>query len=135
MTTAMAIQLAASLLVILFLARLSHWLGLGGDNRIRDTATAKRLASEANNGFVATDVALDRAGIGALLKDADGRHMLIRRNGAHFVGRLLDTTDFIRLDQGFLTIGTPEKRFGRVTLNLEEKAQYWASGLRHLRHA
>jgi hypothetical protein len=134
MMLSMAIQLAASFLVVLFMAWLSHWLGLGGDRRICDAATAMRLASEAYNGFDATDVALDRAGFGALLKDSGGRHMLIRRNGAHFVGRLLDSTADIRLDQGFLTIATSEKQFGRVTLNLGEKAQYWASGLRHLHH-
>jgi hypothetical protein len=38
----------------------------------------------------------------------------------------------IRLDQNFLTVGTGERTFGTVTLNLGERAQYWAAGLRHL---
>ena len=75
---------------------------------------------------------LPSAGIGALLKDAGGRQMLIRRHGAGFVGRLLDRKVDARLDRNFLTIGTGEKTFGKVTLDLGEAAQYWAAGLRHL---
>ena len=37
-----------------------------------------------------------------------------------------------RLDQNFLTIGTGEKTFGSITLNLGDAAQYWAAGLRHV---
>lgn len=83
-------------------------------------------------GFKPVAVALDRAGIGALLKDGEGRQMLIRRNGANFVGRLLDRHVVARLDRNFLTIGTGERTFGTITLDLGPDAQYWASGLRHL---
>jgi hypothetical protein len=128
------IQLGFSLVAILGLALLARWLGLGGDVRIRDADHAKQLANEAVFGFTPVDMALDRAGIGALMKDADGRQLLLRRHGAHFVGRLLDPDVEARLDQNFLTLGTGEKTFGTITLNLGEKAQYWAAGLRHLRH-
>jgi hypothetical protein len=133
MSTAQLIQLAASLVAVLALGWLCRWMGLGGDVRIRDEAHARALASEAVYGFDASDVALDRAGIGALLKDRNGRQMLLRRNGAAFVGRLLDPKVEARLDQQFLTIGTGERLFGSVTLNLGDQAQYWASGLRHLK--
>ncbi len=75
---------------------------------------------------------LDKAGMGVLMKDASGRHMLIRRHGAAFVARLLDRHSESRLDHNFLTIGTGEKTFGKVTLNLGKDAQYWAAGLRHM---
>ena len=65
--TAQLIQLAASLAAILLLAWGCGKLGLGGDVRLRDEAEARRLAGEALCGFEATDRALDRAGIGALL--------------------------------------------------------------------
>jgi hypothetical protein len=126
------IKLAASLAAILFLAWLAQSMGLGGDIRIRDEKHAKALAAEAVCGFDAVDVALDRARIGALLRDADGRQMLLRRHGVKFVGRLLDAKVQARLDQDFLTIGTSETNFGNVTLNLGEKAQVWAAGLRHV---
>ncbi len=128
------IQLGASLVAILVLAWLARQMGLGGDVRIRDADQARALAAEAVPGFEAVDVALDRAGIGALLKDANGRQLVLRRHGAHFVGRVLDPRVIARLDQHFLTIGTSEKNFGSITLNLGEQAQYWAAGLRHLRH-
>jgi hypothetical protein len=126
------IKLGVSLLSILALAGLAKLLNLGGDLRIRDEDHARALAQEAVFGFVATDIVIDRAGMGALLKDAQGRQMLLRRHGAAFVGRMLDRRLEARLDQNFLTIGTGEKTFGSITLNLGDAAQYWAAGLRHV---
>lgn len=126
-------KLAGSIAAILFLAWLAKRLGLGGDVRIRDEAHARALAEEAICGFEPAEVVLDRAGIAALLKDANGRHLLIRRHGAQFAGRLLDGHATSRLDQNFLTIGTAEKTFGKITLNLGADAQYWAAGLRHMK--
>lgn len=126
------IQLGISLAAVLFVAAIAWWLKLGGDARIRNEEQARMLADQAVCGFRPVAVTLDRAGIGALLRDADGRQMLIRRNGAHFVGRLLDRNVVARLDRNFLTIGTGERTFGTITLDLGPDAQYWASGLRHL---
>ena len=66
------------------------------------------------------------------MRDADGRHLLVRRHGVQWVGRLLDHHNEARLDQNFLTVGTGEKTFGSVTLNLGAQASHWAAGLRHL---
>ena len=128
-------KLGGSLAAILALAGLARWLGLGGDLRLQDADHARRLAGEAVYGFDAVDIALDRAGMAALLKDAQGRQMLLRRHGAMWVGRLLDGACDARLDRDFLTIGSGEKRFGSVTLQLGEAAQVWAAGLRNLRNA
>lgn len=125
-------KLAASLAAIFFVAWLVRRMGLGGDVRIRDQEHARQLAEQAVCGFEAVDLAIDRAGIGALLRDAQGRQLVLRRHGAHFVGRLLDSSTQSRLDQGFLTIGTSDSHFGKVTLNLGEKAQIWAAGLRRI---
>lgn len=126
------IQVGASLLAILALAWLTRRMGLGTDVRIRDEAQAQALARAAVAGFEPADLALDRAGIGALLRDPAGRVMLLRRHGAHFVARLLDNHADARLDHNFLTIGSGEKTFGTVTLDLGEQAQIWASSLRRL---
>lgn len=126
-------ELVGSIAAILFLAWLARHWSLGGDVRIADAAHARALADEAHCGFEPVDVVIDKAGIAALLKDAQGRHMLIRRHGAQFVARLLDRHSESRLDQNFLTIGTGESSFGKITLNLGNEAQYWASGLRHLK--
>jgi len=131
--TAELVKLAGSIVAILFLWWLARHWQLGGDARIRSEEEARAIADEIVCGFDATDVAIDRAGIGALLRDANGRHLLIRRHGALWAGRLLDRHSETRLDQNFLTVGTGERTFGAVTLNLGEKAQYWAAGLRHLR--
>ncbi len=129
---AQLLQLGASLAAILLLAWGCQKLGLGGDIRIRDAAEARRLAREAVCGFEAADLALDRAGIAALLRDRQGRVMLLRRHGAHFAARLLDSHAFARLDRNFLTIGSGEAAFGSVTLDLGDQAQVWAGSLRRL---
>lgn len=125
-------KFAGSLVAILAVASLARWLDLGGDLRIRDADQARFLANAAVEGFEPVDIALDRAGIGALLRDGEGRQMLLRRHGAAWVGRLLDERTEARLDRDFLTIGTGEKAFGTVTLHLGEAAGVWAAGLRRL---
>ena len=129
---AQLIQLGASLAAILLLAWLSRWLGLGRDVRLQDEAEARQLAQAALCGFVAAELVIDRAGIGALLRDQQGRVMLLRRHGAHFAARLLDSHAFARLDHNFLTVGTGEVRFGQITLDLGDQAAVWASSLRRL---
>lgn len=129
---AMALQLVGSLIAILLLAWLAKRLGLGGDARIRSEDEARELANEAIDGFEPRDIAIDRAGMGALLRDEDGRVLLLRRHGTHFASRLLDGHAHTRLDQGFLTLATSDKRFGSVTLDLGPKASEWAASLRRL---
>ncbi len=126
------VQLLLSLGAILLVGWIVSRLGLGGDVRLRDEAQARELAAASLCGFVPTDVALDRAGIGALIRDTTGRVMVLRRHGAHFAARLLDSHAFARLDHNFLTIGTGEARFGAITLDLGDQAQVWASSLRRI---
>jgi hypothetical protein len=125
-------QFVASLGAILALAWLAHRLDLGGDERLRDENAARRLAGEALDGFEPVAIALDRAGIGALARDASGRVMLLRRHGAKWAARLLDSHAHTRLDRTFLTVATGERTFGAVTLDLGDQAQVWAASLRHL---
>jgi hypothetical protein len=127
------LKLAGSIIAILFLAWLARAWQLGGDLRIRSEEEAREIADNILCGFDAVEVAIDKAGIAALLRDARGRHLLIRRHGAHFAGRLLDCHTQTRLDQNFLTVGTGDRWFGSSTLNLGNEAQRWAAGLRHLR--
>ena len=128
----MAIQLAGSLVAILLLAALVGWLGLGGDVRLRGEAEARELARAADYTFDPVEIALDRAGIGALLRDASGRVMLLRRHGVHFPARMLTSHQGTRLDRNFLTIATSESTFGAVTLDLGPEAAAWAGSLRRL---
>jgi hypothetical protein len=124
---------AGSIAAILFIAWLARVLRLGGDVRIRSEEQAREIANETCCGFDPVEIAIDKAGIAALLRDADGRHLLVRRHGVQWAGRLLDRHNDSRLDQNFLTVGTGEKTFGSVTLNLGSQASHWAAGLRHLK--
>lgn len=127
-----AIQLVASVVLILLVSWLAAALKLGNDVRLKGEAEARELAATAVCGFDPVDLALDRAGIGALLRDSRGRVMLLRRHGAQFAARILDSHAFARLDRNFLTVGTGESTFGQVTLDLGDKAQVWAASLRRL---
>lgn len=125
-------QILVSLVAIFGLAWLASRMGLGGDVRLRDEGEARELAQAALCGFEPVDTALDRAGIGALLRGADGRIVLLRRHGAHFATRVLTSHEGSRLNRNFLTIATGERTFGTVTLDLGNRAQEWAGSLRRL---
>lgn len=129
---AQAAQVLVSLAAILALAWLAGRMGLGGDVRLRDEGEARELAQAALCGFEPVDTALDRAGIGALLRGSDGRIVLLRRHGVHFAARVLTSHEGARLDRNFLTISTGERTFGTVTLDLGGRAQEWAGSLRRL---
>jgi hypothetical protein len=125
-------KLGLSLVAILAVAGLVHWLKLGGEARIRDAAHAIRLAEEAEVGFGGNAVALDRAGFAAIVRNAAGRQMLVRAHGTQFAARTIDATFSGRLDKEFLTLTAPERTFGSVTLRLGKDAGLWASRLREL---
>lgn len=126
------VQIGGSLVAILALAGIARWLQLGEDVRLRDKDEARALAEAAVCGFDPVEIALDRAGIGALLRDAQGRVLLLKRHGARFAARLLSGHRDSRLDRNFLTVSTGDKRFGTVTLDLGAEAGVWAASLRRL---
>lgn len=130
MTQAELIQLGASLLAVFFVAWLVGRMGLGADPRIEDEAHAIRLAEEAEAGFRGVEVARDRAGFAAIVRNAEGRMMLVRAHGNHFVARPVDGSVEGRLDKDFLTLTMPERTFGAVTLQLGKDAGMWASRMR-----
>lgn len=127
-----ALELAAALTAIGLLVLLAVAIGLGGDRRLGGEDEARRLAEASLAGFHPAEVGLDRAGIGALVRDDQGRIMLIRRHGVHFAARLLDSHAGSRLDQNFLVVSSGERRFGTITLDLGAQAQVWVTHLRRL---
>jgi hypothetical protein len=129
---AQLIQLAASLIAIFVIAWLARRMGLGGEARISGRDHALRLAAEGHYGFAGSDAAIDRAGYSALVRDDQGRHVLIIVKGNKFVTRMIRPPIEGRLDQKLLTLDLREPDCPPVTLNLGDQAQYWASGLRHV---
>lgn len=127
-----ALQAIGSLIAVLLVFAVVRALGMGSDVRIADEAEARALAEEARCGFDPVDVALDRARIGALLRNSAGEVMLIRRHGARFAARVLSSHAGARLDRGFLTLSTEDPHFGSITLDLGDRAQVWAASLRRL---
>ena len=132
MTVQDVIQLGASLIAVFFVAWLVRKMGLGADPRIEDADHAIRLAEDAEAGFGGIEVARDRAGFAAIVRNAEGRMMLVRAHGNHFAARPVDAAVVGRLDKDFLTLAMPEKTFGAVTLHLGKEAGMWASRMRDL---
>ncbi|MGV3729178.1 MAG: hypothetical protein ACO1NN_00265 [Sphingopyxis sp.] len=130
--TAVLVQTGASLVAVLFVAWLVGRIGLGADPRIEDAAHAIRLAEEAEAGFGGVEVARDRAGFAAIVRNAEGRMLLLRAHGNFFAARPVDASVIGRLDKDFLTLTTPEKTFGAVTLQLGKDAGMWASRMREV---
>lgn len=126
------IQIGGSFVAILVLAWIARRLRLGGDARIRSDDDVRELADEALHGFEPADIAIDRAGMGALARDSRGRVLLLRRHGSHFAGRLLDSHAYTRLDRGLLTLATSDRTFGTVTFDLGDQAPAWAASLRRI---
>lgn len=129
---AIVLQAAGSLVAVLLVFALVRALGMGSDVRITDETEARALAEAARCGFDPVEVALDRARIGALLRNRAGEVMLIRRHGARFAARVMSSHAGARLDRGFLTLSTEDPHFGSITLDLGDKAQVWAASLRRL---
>ena len=129
---ATALQALGSLIAVLLLFLVVRAMAMGADVRIADEAEARALAEQARCGFEPVDVALDRARIGALLRNGQGEVMLVRRHGARFAARVLSSHAGARLDRGFLTLSTDDPHFGSITLDLGDQAQVWAASLRRL---
>lgn len=128
----LVLMLAGSLVAIPLLAWLARRLGLGGDVRLRSESEAGELAAAAVCGFIPVEVALDRGGIGALLRDAQGRVLLLRRHGVHYIARQLTDHASIRLDRHLLVIAPDKPFLAPLTLDLGPAAQVWAGSLRRL---
>lgn len=123
---------AASLVTILLVSWLVKRIGLGTDPRITSPAHAFAIADSVICGFDGTEAAVDRAGYGALVRNAKGQQMLIRAHGNFFVGRLLDPSFTGRLSHTQLTLESSERRFGSTTLDLGKDAQLWTARLREV---
>jgi hypothetical protein len=117
-------QFLASLAAILVLAWLARRLGLGRDIRIRDEQHARLLADEVICGFEAQEIALDRSGSAALLRDQAGRVILVKVHGAQFAGRLLGRGSSAAIWEDFgkssLEADSGERLFGKALLDVDD---------------
>ena len=126
------VQLAGSLVAILVLAGIARALKLGAAPEIADEDHAMHLAREADSAFAPVEATRSKDGSGAILADAQGRIMVLRRHGAHFAARVLQPGASARADDGLLVVVTAERRFGAVTLALGHAAESWESRIEAL---
>jgi len=107
-------------------------MGLGRDIRIRDESHARMLADEAIYGFEAQQIALDRSGRAALLRDRAGRVILVKVHGAQFAGRLLGPRSSATIweDGGrtSLEADSGERLFGKALLDVDDP-EIWVNAI------
>ena len=125
------LQFLGSLVAILALGGIAHWLGLGPSPRLADEAAARVAADEAVSGFTPTAISLDRDGHGALMRDAAGRILLLRPHGVHFAGRVLSPYARAYRDGAALVIDSAEKRYGAARLEVDD-ASTWVDAIEAL---
>lgn len=122
------LQFAGSLLAILLLAGIARALHLGAPPKLRDDAAALFHADQAVDGFDPVEIARDRDGNGAILRDRQNRILLLKPHGAHFAARLATPRMVAKIQDGMLIIQTGERRFGDVSLQVGN-APYWADAI------
>ncbi len=127
----LVLQFAGSLAAVLLLVFVAWRLGFGDEPEVADKAEARELADNALCGFEAAEIALDRAGRGALLRDGNGRIMLLAPHGNHFIGRLLDARTVARMHADRLEITTGEQRVATAALDVAD-AEAWCRTINSL---
>lgn len=129
------LQFLASLVAILALAGIARWLELGGRPRLDDDHSVGRAAGEAVFGYEPVEIARDHYGRGAIMRDADGRMLLLKPHGNRFAGRMLTPGARARIwrDPGkaSLEVDCGERRFGTVQLEIEQP-EAWAEAINRL---
>lgn len=135
------LQTAGSLVAILALAGIARWLRLGGNPLLADESALRHAAGEVADGFEPVEFATTPDKAAALVWDAEGRIMIIKRHGNRFAGRVLGPDAKARLwrEPGVtaLEVDCGEPRFGKVFLDLPDP-EAWADAINRLderRHA
>jgi hypothetical protein len=120
------LKFLGSILAVGGLVAIAWRLRLGGSGAaLADEGEARELADNAICGFAAAEVALDARGKGALLRDGDGRIVLLRPHGVHFAARLLDRASTVKRAGPILTIATGETTFAPAQIDLGDAAETW----------
>ena len=122
------LQFLGSLVAILALAAIARAMKLGPERRLTSPEEAVEAAEQAVSGFGAVALALDADSRGALLRDAQGRVLLLRPHGTHFAGRVLTAAARARLESDVLVIDTAEKRYGAARLRVDD-ADAWMQAI------
>ncbi|WP_271078936.1 hypothetical protein [Aurantiacibacter sp. MUD61] len=83
------IKIGASLLAILALVALVHFLGFSRGGLLQTEGDAEEFFRLAAGGFVPVDIAICDERTGALARDADGRLAVLLAHGGTFIARVL----------------------------------------------
>ena len=124
------LTLIGSLAAVFAVAGLVWAMGMGRGAAITDSEAAERLAREAQSGFVPHAAIVGRDHRAALVLGADEAIILLRVHGAQIAARVLRSLTQVERRDGVLIIGTGERLFGDVILDLgADQARHWEAVL------
>ncbi|MBH5321537.1 hypothetical protein [Aurantiacibacter sediminis] len=123
------ITIGASLLAILALVALVHFLGFSRGGVLQTDSDAEGFFRLAAGGFAPLDIAINDQRTGALARDANGRLAVLLAHGGSFIARVLgDEASFAwegkRLSITDQTIGPRS-----LVLQFDNSAPDWVKGL------
>lgn len=121
-----------SLVAILALSGIARWLRLGRAPRLANEDEARFAANEAIDGFEPVRIALDHQGAGAIMEDRAGRLLLLKPHGNFFAARTAALSWTARQHGNQLTIDSGERRFGTVSLMLDDPG-YWVAAIERVK--
>lgn len=107
-----------SFIIILAVTALVRGLRLG-EVRLESRAQAFDWAAKNVPFFAPVDAIISEDGQGALVSDANGRIVLIKRHGAKFAGRLLERPLDIAREGPIWCVGSGDQQFGRVRMQFD----------------
>lgn len=120
-----AIQFAASLVAVAAMVLVVHLAGFSRTARLLSEQEARDIAQLAPGGFCADRIALDKSGRGAIAADAEGRLVLLRSHGAHFVPEAVEPAA-VHCDGEALLIDSQGRPAIRLAIGPD--AVRWAQG-------
>lgn len=111
-----------SFIIILVVTALVRMLRLG-EVRLENRAMACHWAAKNIPFFVPDDAIISEDSQSALVNDADGRIVLIKRHGSKFAGRLLTPPIDAERHGAMWQINSNDKHFGKVSMQFDIAGQ------------
>ena len=127
----LVVQFGGSLIAIFALYARARALRLVGKPVLESHDSVRFAASEVEDGFEPERIAIAKGGIAALVSDAQGRIMVIKRHGNRFAGRILTSQARVSEEVDAIIVESDDPRFGAVRLSLEQPA-IWVDAINRL---
>lgn len=120
---------AGSLVAILALVALAHFLGFSSGGKLVSEEEAADFLRLAAGGFEPREVVLDKDGRGALAIDRQGNCAVLKAHGNHFVARVLTANARFDVENECISIADTPLGRAPVVLRFDNSVAGWVRDL------